>query len=165
MATHSPPGSPTELDALRLAADAAKQGIDTGVYLQVCVAGDSGSQLCGARGQGVCKRTPPLTHPSLSSVASQTQVTERIAGRLGAAYATDGDWVDETNRKAAQARAGLVWVLLTLSCRPVHSRAQPDATLARRPWSAWTRSSSETRGPSPRCARVVLTPLLAQGNS
>ena len=30
-----------------------------------------------------------------------------------------------------------------------------DASLARRPWSAWTRSSSETRGHSPRCARVL----------
>ena len=36
VATHAPPGSPLELDALRLAVEAAKQGVDTAMYTQVC---------------------------------------------------------------------------------------------------------------------------------
>lgn len=35
VATRAPAGCALELDALRLAADAAKQGVDTGVYTQV----------------------------------------------------------------------------------------------------------------------------------
>jgi hypothetical protein len=112
VATHSPAGSSTELDALRLAADAAKQGLDTGVYLQVCLCV---RWPCAAPRRGACvTEDTALTSAALHRHLSRPQVTERIAGRLGAAYVTDGDWVDETNRKAAQARPGVLRGVSTL---------------------------------------------------
>jgi hypothetical protein len=125
VATHSPAGSSTELDALRLAADAAKQGLDTGVYLQVCL-GVCVSACASRRASSVCVTgDTALTSAALHRHLSRPQVTERIAGRLGAAYVTDGDWVDETNRKAAQARPGVLRGVSTLPLFvSLHSHSQ-----------------------------------------
>jgi hypothetical protein len=73
---------------------------------------------------------------------------ERIGGRLGAAYTLDKEWVDATDKRAAQVRsraasprATLLTNLLRLS-RPLLTPARGG-----RRWSDWTASSTPTGGP------------------
>ena len=125
-------GPGLELEALRLAAEHAKQGEDTQFYAQARFARDAAPR-CSADNP-----TCPRRRLQLTRARAAAQVVEKINGRLGPEHALDKEWVEQTDKRAAQARlvpsAALSAPALSLR-RRAHALAR-----ARRSTSAWRRS-------------------------
>lgn len=99
-------GPALELEALRCAADVLKTGVDTALYAQASAAGGLARAAAHA---------PP-------------QVMERIGGRLGAAYTLDKEWVEETDKRAAQACGQAAGLVLSLTSPPSDAGAAGGGT-------------------------------------